>query len=368
MATHLQPDRAPRALGELIARRSKEIEKRWLDRVCAEVANRPDLHLTQLRDGMPDYLAALARMLSQPESERNAEASWAQVARDHGITRVKVGFDIEQLVHEFVVLRQEIQETAAHEIGLDARATALLADLVAGAIRESVSAYVERRDYEARCREAENIGFLIHELRNPLSNAVNAAAVARQLAVPDQTRALDILDRAHHRLVELIDSVLLTEKLEAGQVEPKFQAVQLADLIDIGTRAARKVAAEKQLGFEISGPRDQMVMLDPDLTRSALQNLVDNAVKYTDHGRVEVVIEDRATDWSIHVTDTGPGLSEQELRTIFEPFRRGATNKQGTGLGLAIARRSIEAQGGSIHAESPGDAGCHFWFTLPKRG
>jgi signal transduction histidine kinase len=112
------------------------------------------------------------------------------------------------------------------------------------------------------------------------------------------------------------------------------------------------------------GP-DCTLTLDRNLTCSAIQNLVDNAVKYTDDGHVDVVVEDQSERWSVHVRDTGPGLSPGELRTIFEPFRRGATSKQGTGLGLAIARRAIEAQGGTIHAEST-NAGSHFWITLPK--
>jgi signal transduction histidine kinase len=60
------------------------------------------------------------------------------------------------------------------------------------------------------------------------------------------------------------------------------------------------------------------------------------------------------------------GISKEELQTVFEPFRRGTTDKAGTGLGLAIARRAVEAQGGSIGAESPGPHGCHFWIALPR--
>jgi signal transduction histidine kinase len=68
----------------------------------------------------------------------------------------------------------------------------------------------------------------------------------------------------------------------------------------------------------------------------------------------------------IHVRDTCHGLSPAELRTIFEPFRRGSTRQAGTGLGLAIARRAIEVQGGTIDAQSRADHGCHFRITLPR--
>jgi signal transduction histidine kinase len=75
----------------------------------------------------------------------------------------------------------------------------------------------------------------------------------------------------------------------------------------------------------------------------------------------------RPGDVVLHVYDNCEGLSDEELKTIFEPFRRGAhTNKPGTGLGLAIARRAVEAQGGTIAAESVTERACHFWFTMPQ--
>jgi two-component system sensor histidine kinase TorS len=162
--------------------------------------------------------------------------------------------------------------------------------------------------------------------------------------------------------------VLLTEKLEAGRLEPRPVDVKVGELVDRATAAARWLALAKGLDFDVRCDPERTVRTDVELTQSALQNLVDNAAKYTDTGKVEVVVElEPEASWSVHVRDSCSGLSPEELRTIFEPFRRGHTSKSGTGLGLAIARRAIEAQGGTIHAESPGaPGGCHFWFTLPR--
>jgi signal transduction histidine kinase len=79
-----------------------------------------------------------------------------------------------------------------------------------------------------------------------------------------------------------------------------------------------------------------------------------------------VTVDDRDEEFVVHVRDTCEGISEEELRTIFEPFERGASGKSGTGLGLAIAKRAVQVQGGSIQAESREGGGCHFWITLPK--
>ena len=275
--------------------------------------------------------------------------------------------DIEQLIQEFVILRKVIEGVGLEDGALTTTAASTLADLIDSAIAKSVSAYVEARNFDARRQQAENVGFLVHELRNPLSSAVAAASVVRQTSDPAQNKPLDMLERNQRRLTELIDSVLLTEKLEAGRLEPQPVDVRIGELVDRATAAARRTAQAKGLAFEVRCNPERMVNTDVELTQSALQNLVDNAVKYTDAGRVELVVELASEAWSVHVRDSGPGLSPEELRTIFEPFRRGHTSKSGTGLGLAIARRAIEAQGGTIHAESPGASGCHFWFTLPQK-
>jgi signal transduction histidine kinase len=129
---------------------------------------------------------------------------------------------------------------------------------------------------------------------------------------------------------------------------------------------AREIAADKGLAFNARYDPELRVRVDAELTHSAVQNLADNAVRYTDAGSVEVSVDVGREDWVIHVRDSCGGISQESLRTIFEPFERGATRKPGTGLGLAIARRAVEAQGGSVGAESPGPSGCHFWIRLPR--
>lgn len=362
----MDDDHDASALGALIAARSSEIEQRWFEIVSADLEHRPDVRATQLRDGMPEYLASLARLLSDTRGETGGE-SWVLIAREHGITRVEVGFDVSQLLREFTALRHVIEDLAERAGVLTTRSARQLADLIDGAIGASVTAYVERRDFEARSRQAENVAFLIHELRNPLTSAVAASDLLHHDSIPTQEEVLAALDRAHARFERLIDSVLLMEKLEAGKLEPKYGEVRIRDLVTSSTAAAKRAAEGKSIMFDVHCDERLTVMVDADLTRSALQNLVDNAVKYTDAGKVDVSVGDEGATWSVHVRDTGPGLSPEELRTIFEPFKRGTTTKKGTGLGLAIARRAIEAQGGILDGESSGHSGCHFWFSLPKR-
>jgi signal transduction histidine kinase len=360
-----------RLLGEIIDETRGEIEQRWLRRVQEDVARCANVEITQLRDGLPDYLKALAVLLRKGEEREleMGEQTWSDIAREHGVMRVRIGFDITELIREFVVLRHVIRGVLEekHALGGGPDTESLLTDLLDGAITAAVRAYVEARDYDARRAHAEQVAFLTHELRNPLSSAMLSAAQLRGRATTDEVRhLLDVLDRSHHRLEALIDGVLLTKRLEAGDFECKPTTLKLGQLMETALEAARAVASKKGVDFHVEYDPEIEVEMDPALTRSAVQNLADNAAKYTDSGHVDVTVNEREDELEIHVRDNCLGISPEELKTVFEPFKRGTTGKSGSGLGLAIARRAIEAQGGSIHAESSDQPGCHFWISLPK--
>jgi signal transduction histidine kinase len=360
-----------RWLGRAIQERRSEIVQRWLERVQQDVLRTPGVSITQLRDGMPDYLTGLSELLaSGGDAAGGRRAAWERVAREHGVTRVRIGFDISQLVHEFIVLRQVIRDVVAEQAQPPPDVEAVLADLLDAAIASSVQSYVDARDYEARRRQAENIGFITHELRNPLSTAMLIVAQLQTKMVEEvEARVappvVERLERSLRAIEQLIASVLLTEKLEAGKQEARAVPVRLVDVVGSAVEAARRVAAQKGLAFNVSYDPNLTVRVDPMLTRSAIQNLADNAAKYTDAGSVDIVVSTDGGALVVDVRDTCDGLSAEELKTIFEPFQRGRTRQAGTGLGLAIARRAAEAQGGTIEAESSGASGCHFQLRLP---
>ena len=156
-------------------------------------------------------------------------------------------------------------------------------------------------------------------------------------------------------------------EVRAGTVESRPIDVYLGQILDAALEAPR--SAGRSQGPRLSCRFDPTlrVYVDPLLTRTAIQNLADNAVKYTDDGQVGITVDELAETFLVHVRDTCEGITEDEVRTIFEPFERGRNHQTGTGLGLAIAKDAVEAQGGSIHVESHG-RGCHFWIALPKFG
>jgi signal transduction histidine kinase len=358
-------------LADAIERRAQDIEQRWLERVQEELAaTGRQIPPTDLRDSIGEYLVRLAHALRGRGSiESGGSEAWAEIAREHALTRVRLGFDIDQLVREFVLLRRILFDVAQEEVIVaDAQHSERLADLIEAAIATAVKSYVESRDAADRRARAEHIGFLTHELRNPLTTAMMAATRLRRRPQIVEAGAdiLDMLDRGLNRVRSMIDGILLTERLEAREMECHPVDITFGQLMPEATRAAEFEAKNKAISFTTRYEPSLEIRADPTLALSALQNVIDNAVKFTDRGHVHVVVDDQPSEAIVHIYDNCEGLPPEAVSTIFEPFKRGHSGKAGTGLGLAIARRAVEAQGGRIGVDSSVGQGCHFWLTFPK--
>ncbi len=219
------------------------------------------------------------------------------------------------------------------------------------------------------------ISDLSHELRSPLARLNVALALARQRAPQDQEGVLNRIELEATRLNEMIEKMLIIAKLETGDQQPQGP-VNLAELL-------REVVADAN--FE-ARTRDCRVLLEVDecyaqgnssLLRSAFENVVRNAVRYTLEGsevQVKLVCESRSgLDQLAVVTvrDHGPGVPEQELDHLFRPFYRLDTartrNTGGAGLGLAIAERAIRLHGGAISASNVKGGGFQVEMRLPAK-
>ncbi len=357
-------------LADIIDLHRRELDERWLTRLRDSFPMQP-VPTSELRDAIPDFLNHLSAALRGTDSLFGAgQAGWLRVANEHALARIRIGFDIGALVSEFFLLRRVILDLA-HELDPDAveiEGDAILI-LFEAAIATSVSSYVAARDYQSRKVEAEHIAFLTHELRNPLTVATLALDRLRQIdGEGERGVLLAKIEKAQRQLASLIDHVLTAEHLEAGGSPAQPVDVELGPLLDQALLAAHAAADAKQVGFEIviDPSPETTLRVDPKLAASALQNVFDNAVKFTDEGRVEVHVADELDRVVVEVRDNCDGLSEEELRIVFTPFKRGHTRRPGTGLGLAIAKRAIESTGGTIRAESSGERGCTFTLSLPK--
>ena len=231
------------------------------------------------------------------------------------------------------------------------------------------------RQLEAASRhKSEFLANMSHELRTPL-NAVLGYAELIQDGIYGEVPAKiqDVLERIRsngRHLLGLINDVLDLSKIEAGQLtlQPVDYSVREVALGVVG--ATEALASEKKLAIELDVSADlPKGRGDERRITQVLMNLVGNAIKFTEAGRVAIRARVENGHFVIAVSDTGLGIAPEDQQRIFEEFQQvdssSTRKKGGTGLGLAIARRIVELHGGRIWVESNPGQGSTFHFTLP---
>jgi signal transduction histidine kinase len=218
---------------------------------------------------------------------------------------------------------------------------------------------------------ADFVSLVSHELRSPMAAVIGAARTLqgrwRKLSAEQRESFLALIGDETSRLANLIADVLDTSRIEAGTFTYTFTDVDVALLVREVTAAAAAGQDEVRLGTDLNGAVPN-IRGDRERLRQVLQNLVDNAVKYSPED-AEVIVSAVASDGSVRVqvTDAGPGIPPEDRRLIFEKFGRSASGaaKPGTGLGLFIARSIVEAHGGTIDVASASGHGATFVVELP---
>jgi signal transduction histidine kinase len=223
-----------------------------------------------------------------------------------------------------------------------------------------------RNERELRLEQRQFFHMISHEFRTPLAVVDSAAAEQQAFPSPDLTAQKDRaaqIRRACRRLVSLVDSCLISERLDTAGFSLQAAPVRIADLLEHAAQLVHWSPRHHLRLFTDAAPQEWVC--DETLVRIALSNLVDNAVKYAAAG--EIFIAARKADsglLEISVADEGSGMSLEVMNRIFERFERGDRTDQskGFGLGLWVTRRIARLHGGDITVESrPGEGAC---FTL----
>lgn len=225
--------------------------------------------------------------------------------------------------------------------------------------------------------KSDFVSMASHELRSPLSSMkMGVATVVREMVGPlndEQKMMLTIAERNIDRMTKLTTDLLDLTKIEAGQLDLELHENDLFELVREVVESDEPVALEKSLSVEVLS-RDGPVIArcDRDRMYQVIQNLLVNAINYTDEGLIIVSIERTADDVVVEVSDTGPGIAPQSIGTIFDKWSQvhadTRSEKRGTGLGLAICKGIVEAHGGSITVQSELGKGAKFTFTVHVRG
>jgi two-component system, NtrC family, sensor histidine kinase GlrK len=222
--------------------------------------------------------------------------------------------------------------------------------------------------------KSDFFSLMSHELRTPLTSikeGTNLFLEGKGGEVTErQKRLLTIVSEESNRLIQLVNSLLDLSKLEAGIAAFQFLKDDLAPLITRVIREIEPLAEAKGIRIKRDIQESPRVSMDTERILQVLRNLLGNAIKFTPQGGViEISLQAKDGVVEVSVTDTGPGIPEEQTAIIFDKFRQavheGSRKIQGTGLGLAIVKQIIQSHGGRVWVESAVGRGSTFRFTLP---
>ncbi len=225
------------------------------------------------------------------------------------------------------------------------------------------------------------IATLSHEIRTPMG-AVNGFAqlLEKELDdfeeelpydLPDQVREfVAAISERSQKLLNLVDDLFELSNVEMGKASLRLRSADIAPLVQQTSAEHEAVAAEKGVDLHIHLPADECrAKVDEKRFRQVIDNLVSNAVKFTERGRIDVSLALRDEEWVVSVEDTGIGISEDYMERIFDPFSQEEEWKnrrfEGTGLGLALVRRLVDMMGGRINVDTRKGFGSTFEVAFP---
>ncbi len=234
----------------------------------------------------------------------------------------------------------------------------------------------ERNARHANAAKSDFLATMSHEIRTPMNGVIGVAeAMLAQENLAAETRErLEMIKVSGESLIRILDDILDLSKIEAGKLEIKNDSFDFK----LACRSVHLLfsakAREKRLGFTIAIAPDvpQFLVGDSGRVRQILSNLISNAIKFTERGRVEIRVAMEARERPgvlIQIVDTGMGIPADRLQSVFEAFEQidatGAEQRGGTGLGLSISRRLAALMEGAISVESAEGRGSAFRFWMP---
>ena len=239
---------------------------------------------------------------------------------------------------------------------------------------EEIAAELRRSD-EAK---TEFLSIVSHQLRTPLNAIAGYLSLLLEGAYGSldekKQRPVERLYRSNERLIHLVKDLLGVSRIQMGRIELELEEVDLCKVVTSVVEENRIAAEEKGIALSASCPERGVPLVTGDVQklRDSVLNLVDNAIRYTDEGSVDVSVEAEGGGVVVRVKDTGPGIEPADMKALFKSFQRGDVGRQqsgeGMGLGLYIARQFVALHGGKVWAESAGKGrGTTFCIRLPLR-
>ncbi|MCB0035592.1 MAG: HAMP domain-containing histidine kinase, partial [Anaerolineales bacterium] len=221
-------------------------------------------------------------------------------------------------------------------------------------------------------QQSDVIAEVMHELKTPLLALQAAIELLERPQLPEGQRhlILSTMKSEGNRLTKMIQGFLELSRLDSGRVRIAWEPLDIWQIVHDVVHIQRLQAAQKNITIEVSSSVDPLPQINGDADRliQVVINLVSNAIKYNNEGgTITVHIHPEGTELYLSVSDTGPGISAENLRRLFDRFYRVPGSEgysEGTGLGLSIAQKIVEAHGGRIEVESELGKGTTFHCVL----
>jgi len=223
--------------------------------------------------------------------------------------------------------------------------------------------------------KTEFLSIASHQLRTPLSILKGYLSMLLEGTygkLPSKIHpVIQNLFQTNEQLIKLVNNLLNISRIEAGKIELQLENISIANLIKETIKEIEPEAKEKGL-YIVYEEKTKIpyIRIDPDKIKQVLLNILDNAIKYTEKGGINITTQMQNSYVLIKITDTGVGMTREEIQNIFTSFKRGEAGEKlwtgGSGLGLYVAKKFVEMHKGKIWAESQGkNKGSTFFVRLP---
>ena len=363
-------------LAALIKQDRHALLSQWRQQV-RQLPSARQLDIPTLTDHVPSLLDELTAALQSKSDQTIPEALNEGSPPAHGLQRLQDAFDIEEVVAEYNILRGCIHDLADDNgLNLQGKPFHIINRVLDHAIGLAVQTYATHRALDVQRRREEYLAFVAHDLRTPL-NAISLAGKVLELKLPAQgtsvetAQMLKALRRNVQQLEGLVGKVLEENKslqTERG-LRLERREFDLWPLVEALIHDLHPVAATARTQLVNQVPDDLVVYADASLLSRVFQNLIANAVRYTQGG--EVIIGARELDAELAVecwvSDNGAGIPEELREKVFDKWETDPEIAGGKGLGLAIVKTFTEAHGGAVAVDSKEGVGSTFRFSLPTR-
>ncbi|MGB8511037.1 MAG: sensor histidine kinase [Pyrinomonadaceae bacterium] len=360
-------------LAALIRRERDTLLTEWRQEV-QQLSVAHKLDVPTLNDHIPGLLAELADEL-EAHVDESMIGELKKNSVTHGLDRLRLGFDVEEVVAEYNALRGVIQDLIErHDLSLRGPVNRAINRVIDMSIGLAVKTYATQKALEIQQRREEHLAFVAHDLRTPLS-AIAMAAKMLEVKLPDivkDEQAATLLETMHRnvrRLNSLVIKVVQEEANLKGQVHEKLarREVKLRPLVEVLMSDLNPLAAASNLSLVNRVPEELTAFADANMLTLIFQNLISNAIDYTPNGEVIIGAKTKeSAGVECWVSDNGAGIPADRREKVFDKLETDPDKEGGMGLGLAIVKQFVEAHGGQATVESELGQGSTFRFTIPS--